>query len=210
MACSSQAINQVIEAPYDKLMRRTQNRPIPNGKFSKFQGTCISAAFGTASLVILSQFGTSTCLTAIGIWTSYVLLYIPLKRTTRFNTHVGAVIGAAPVYLGWVAGAGTFAGLDPLFMSLYMFAWQFPHFYGIVWTYKQDFERAGFKMITNNDSDGKLTYRSALYGSVGQLGACIGLAYTGCINPFFLTFGALACLGSVTSALSQFKSVKLM
>ena len=207
MACSTQAINQVIESPYDKIMKRTQNRPIPNGKISKFQGSCISAALGTTSLIIFSQFGMSTCLVAMGIWGGYVGMYIPLKRVTRFNTHIGAVIGAAPAYLGWVAGSGTFMGLEPLFMSLFMFSWQFPHFYGIVWTYKQDFEKAGYEMITKTDENGRLSYRSAVLGSVGQLLASIGLAYTGTIHPYFLPFGVLACVGSVVESLGHFKAV---
>ena len=204
MACSSQAINQVIEAPYDKIIKRTQNRPIPNGKISKFQGSCISAVLGTTSLVLFSQFGTSTCLVAMGIWGGYVCLY---KRVTRFNTHIGTVIGAALAYLGWVADSGTFMGLEPFFMSFYMFSWQFPHFYGIVWTCKQEFEEAGYEMITKTDNDGRISYRNSVLGSVGQLIASIGLAYTGSFNPYFLPFGVLACLGSVIHSLGHFKAV---
>jgi Polyprenyltransferase (cytochrome oxidase assembly factor) len=100
MACSSQAINQVIEAPYDKVMKRTQNRPVPCERISKTQGSLISLGLGAASIGIFSQFGIPACGTAIGIWSGYVFLYIPLKRYTRFNTHIGALIGAAPVYLG--------------------------------------------------------------------------------------------------------------
>jgi heme o synthase len=207
MACSSQAINQVIEAPYDKLMKRTENRPVPCGRISKFQGSCVSFVLGTASMAIFYQYGVSTCLTALGIWGGYVGLYIPLKRTTRFNTHVGALVGSAPVYLGWVAATGGFAGLQPFFMGLYMFSWQFPHFYGILWTYKADFKKAGFNMITNIDLNGKMTYRSALLGNLGQLLACVGLAYTGNINPFFLPFGVISCFSMVSDSLYQFKKV---
>ena len=75
--------------------------------------------------------------------------------------------------------------------------------------YKQDFEKAGYVMITKTDDTGKLTHRSAVLGCVGQLVASIGLAYTGCINPYFLPFGILACSVSVVDALTQFKSVSL-
>lgn len=207
MACSTQAINQVIESPYDKLMKRTQNRPIPTGRLSRFQGACISAVLGTASLGIFSQFGMSTCLTAAGIWGGYVGLYVPMKRMTRFNTHVGAVVGAAPVYLGWVAGTGGFAGIDPFLMAMYMTSWQFPHFYGILWAYKKDFERAGFKMITDTDINGKKSYRSALIGSVGQLATVLGLTYTGCINMFILPIALVYCIPPMADALKQFRNV---
>ena len=203
-------MSQVIEAPYDKMMKRTQNRPIPSGRLTKLQGSAISAVLGTASLGMFSSFGLSTCLTATGIWAGYICLYIPLKRITRFNTHLGAVVGAAPAYLGWVAATGSFAGYEPLFMALYMFSWQFPHFYGILWTYKQDFARAGYKMITNIDENGRLSHRSAMIGCIGELVAAVGMAATGLVHPGILPFGIAATFVPTYRRLIEFKHVKII
>lgn len=159
-------------------------RPIPAGKISRSAAVALSLGMGGASLGLLNPLGDSVALTALGIWTGYVLAYTPLKQVTRFNTHVGSLAGAAPVYLGWVAGSGTFLGWDPLLMGLFMVAWQFPHFYGIVWSYKDDFIKGGFKMITNVDPDGVKTTKANNIAMITQLASVIGMGYTGMINPF--------------------------
>jgi heme O synthase-like polyprenyltransferase len=209
MACSTQVMNQVIESQQDKIMKRTSNRPVASGRVSKIQGSCLAGLLGAASLGIFSQFGTLTCITASGIWLGYIGLYVPLKKITRFNTHVGAVVGAAPAYLGWVTATGTFAGVEPLLLASHIFAWQFPHVYGIAWTYRTDFLNVGFKMITDVDPDGRKSFNSALLGNFGQLATAAGLVITGSIHPVFFLAGTAYCFGSVFEALQQFKSVRI-
>ena len=155
LACSTQAMNQVIEADKDALMQRTRLRPVVTNKISAGAGAALSLALGSSAVYTLSGFGLETALLGSGIWAGYIGVYIPLKRYTRFNTHVGSVIGALPVYLGWMAAQGSWWALDPFLMFVFMVAWQFPHFYGIAWTYKRDFEKAGFKVIPQSDWNGE-------------------------------------------------------
>lgn len=206
MACSSQAINQVIESDTDKLMKRTQGRPIPTERMTRKEATLWSLGLGAASLAMFAPFNYLTPLTAVAIWGGYVGAYIPLKKLTRFNTHVGAIVGALPVYLGWVAGAGTFAGIDPFLVSLFMVAWQFPHFYGIAWTYKKDFQNAGYRMITDVDPMGTKTTNASVAAALTQLSAVCGLGYTGMITYWMIPFGVLSCYKPVTEAIMQFRS----
>lgn len=202
-------MNQVIEASQDKLMRRTADRPVASGRLSPMAATCISAGLAASSLAVFSQFGLWTCMTASGIWLGYVSIYVPLKKVTRFNTHFGALVGAAPAYLGWVAATNSFVGLEPLFLAVHLYSWQFPHVYGIVWAYKSDFSNAGFKMITDVDPSGSKSHKSAVLGNFGQLFSAGAMVWTGCINPLFFCIGAGYCVNSVLVSLSQFKSVTL-
>ncbi len=73
-----------------------------------------------------------------------------MKRVSSLNTWIGAISGSLTPYLGWAAAGGDLTSLMPFFLSSYMFAWQFSHFYGILWTYKDDYENAGFKMINDH------------------------------------------------------------
>ena len=209
MASSTQAMNQVIEADQDRLMKRTAGRPVASGRLTPLAGTCMSGALAAASLGVFSQFGLMTCVTASSIWLGYLAVYVPLKKVTRFNTHFGALVGAAPAYLGWVAATNSFLGLEPFFLALHLYSWQFPHVYGIVWAYKHDFSNAGFKMITDVDPSGSKSHRSAVLGNVGQLVSAAGMVWTGSLNPVFFVIGSGYCLNSVVESLVQFKSVRL-
>ncbi|CAG9322010.1 COX10 [Blepharisma stoltei] len=206
MACSTQALNQAYEAPIDKIMTRTMRRPIPSGTIPRSAAVAIGLSLGGASLALLAPLGYMTQLTALSIWSGYLMIYTPLKRVTRFSTHIGSIAGAAPVYLGWVAGTGTFYGLDPFLMGLFMAAWQFPHFYGILWTYKQDFLKGGYKMITNVDPNGIKTSRGNKIAALSQLFATIGMGYTGMIHPLFVPVAIWYNWTPVKAALEHFQA----
>lgn len=107
-ACSSQACNQILEVEQDRVMKRTKDRPLPTGRVSMNHAKIITAATGISSLALFSQINPLAPLTAATIWAGYIGLYVPLKKRTRFNTHVGALVGALPVYLGWVSGTVLF------------------------------------------------------------------------------------------------------
>ncbi|MGL4599741.1 MAG: heme o synthase [Bacteroidia bacterium] len=147
---SSNGFNQIIEREYDKLMPRTANRPIPQGRMSVNEGMILSAIMGISGVLILGFFTNwlSGILGAIAL-VLYVAAYTPLKRVTPFAVLVGAFPGAVPAMLGWVAateGFGT-VGTSALVLFAVQFMWQFPHFWAIAWVADEDYRKAGFFML---------------------------------------------------------------
>jgi len=204
LACSTQAYNQVIEWKYDQVMVRTKDRPIPQNRFTPMQGRAISAATGLAGLACLAHFPVVAPVTGAAIWLSYILVYVPSKRITRYNTHIGAVIGSLPSYLGWSAATGTLLGVEPFLMAAFMTAWQFPHFYGILWRYKDDFNRAGFQMITNIDPNGVKMTTGCTIGAMSMLLTSTGMVATGLVNWWMYSGAMIYVAPKMYTAISQF------
>jgi protoheme IX farnesyltransferase len=156
-AASASILNQYVERPYDALMHRTRRRPRPAGRVSPLQALAIGVVTGILGLCELFFF-VNDLTAAIGAITlaSYVLLYTPLKRMTTLNTVVGAIPGALPPVMGVAAAAGqhavtdfTILGVQPIGWALFgiLFVWQMPHFLAIAILYREDYARAGFKML---------------------------------------------------------------
>ena len=155
VAASASASNQWIERHRDARMLRTADRPLPAGRLLAWEVVTFAALLlisGLAYLIVMLDAATA----AWGglTWILYVLLYTPLKPLTSANTAVGAVAGALPVLIGWSA---TGAALDERAMALFLvlFLWQFPHFMAIAWLYRQQYARAGHKMLTVVDPTGR-------------------------------------------------------
>jgi len=169
LASGAAALNQYLERDHDALMARTRNRPLPSGRLQPdtvlLIGGCISAA-GLLYLAVAVNLLTSLlgALTLI----SYLFIYTPLKRVTTLNTMVGAIPGALPPLMGWTAAQGevTAAGWS-LFAIL--FFWQMPHFFAIAWMYKDEYRKAGFRMLPLEDPDGARTAHQAVLHALGLL-----------------------------------------
>jgi protoheme IX farnesyltransferase len=157
-AASASILNQYVERPYDALMHRTRRRPLPAGRVAPLQALAIGVVTGILGLCELFFF-VNDLTAAIGAITlaSYVLLYTPLKRVTTLNTIVGAIPGALPPVMGVVAAAGSHPSADvPMILGVpliawalfgILFFWQMPHFLAIAILYREDYARAGFKML---------------------------------------------------------------
>ena len=147
IASGTGALNQVIERRFDAQMRRTSRRPLIAGSISTVRalwfGILVSLA-GAAYLALAVNSLTSL----IGALTlvSYLALYTPLKRKTPMCTFVGALPGAAPPLIGWAASTGTLSS-EAWILYLMLFLWQFPHFMAIAWMYREDYERAGYRVL---------------------------------------------------------------
>jgi heme o synthase len=141
------ALNQVIERKFDAQMRRTSHRPLVAGHISPHSALWfgISLSFCGAVYLALAVNWLSS-LIAVLILVSYLAIYTPLKRKTWYCTLIGALPGAAPPLIGWVAASGT---LSPGAWMLYamVFLWQFPHFMAIAWMYRDDYDRAGYMVL---------------------------------------------------------------
>src|SRR5205807_401950 len=185
-AAGAAALNQWWERRVDALMRRTRTRPIPAGRMPPLQALVLGialSAFGVAYLAIVCNLLSAT-LTAITIGI-YIFAYTPLKRTSTGNTAVGAIPGAIPPMIGWAAARGNIgAGAWSLFAIVFL--WQLPHFFAIAWMYREDYSRAGFRMISSDDRSGERSASQSVFFSILLL-VIAGLpAFLGIANALYL------------------------
>jgi heme o synthase len=175
------ALNQWLERERDARMRRTANRALPGGRLTPSEAAVFGGLLvflGTA--VLLSGANLLAAEVALVTFALYVFVYTPLKTWTTLNTVVGAVPGALPPVIGWGAATGRL-GVEAWALFLIVFLWQFPHFLAIAWIYRDDYQRAGFRMLTVGDARGRMTgcqavsYALALVPA-GLLPATVGLA----------------------------------
>jgi protoheme IX farnesyltransferase len=162
-------LNQLLEREYDARMRRTAGRPLPSGRLQPvtvmlFGGVC--SLVGTVYLALLVNPLTSV-LGAISL-VSYLFIYTPLKRLTWWNTAVGAIPGALPPLMGWAAARGELSAGGWALFAILAF-WQLPHFFAIAWIYKDEYAKAGFKMLPGVDPDGSRTAQQAVSHTLGLL-----------------------------------------
>ncbi len=153
------ALNQVWERDRDAMMRRTATRPLPAGRLPYGEALVFGVAVSLIGLFDLAMFvNPLAALVAGSTLVAYVFAYTPLKTRTWWSTSVGAIPGAAPPLIGWAAARGNLdLGAAALFAI--QFIWQLPHFYAIAWMYREDYARAGFKMLSVLDPDGGRTGR---------------------------------------------------
>ncbi|WP_299164298.1 heme o synthase [uncultured Eudoraea sp.] len=152
MVGASNAFNQVIEKDLDALMNRTRNRPIPAGRMSSNKSmtlAIIMTILGVVSLYILNP--KTAMFGAISIFL-YTSVYTPLKTKTPLSVFVGAIPGAIPFMLGWVAATNNF-GIEPGTLFMIQFFWQFPHFWALAWMLDEDYQKGGFKMLPTGKKD---------------------------------------------------------
>jgi heme o synthase len=144
---ASSCINQIVERDLDKIMNRTMNRPIPTGKVSVNEATVFAAACFILSLAILWIYTNPlTVVLSIISMILYSFVYTPLKRVGPVAVFVGAIPGALPPLLGWIAATGTITHEAMIIFGI-QFIWQFPHFWAIAWVADEDYKKAGFKLL---------------------------------------------------------------
>ena len=159
LAGGTGALNQWMERVADRKMRRTENRPLPAGRLDSRRALGFGIAISAIGLGYMAwAVNPLTALLGGLTLTSYLFLYTPLKSRTWLSTLVGAFPGAMPPLIGWAAVRNDLAvGGWVLFAMLFL--WQFPHFYAIAWMYREDYERAGIRMLPVIEPDGKSTSR---------------------------------------------------
>lgn len=152
MVGASNMFNQIIERDLDKLMIRTQNRPLPTEKISVTMAFTLGIILTVFGLSVLYYINPKTAMfAAISIFL-YTSVYTPLKQKTPLSVFAGAIPGAIPFMLGWVAYTGKF-DLEPGMLFMIQFFWQFPHFWAIAWFLDSDYKKAGFLMLPTAAKD---------------------------------------------------------
>jgi|TARA_B110000503_G_C7173565_1_gene425772 heme o synthase len=149
---SAVTINQVIERKLDVLMKRTSQRPLPTGRVSSKEAIIFSlTVFLIGFLIVISYTNLFAGLLSLGSLLIYAFIYTPMKRVGPIAVFIGAIPGALPPLIGWVAATGAI-GYEAWIIFGIQFIWQFPHFWAIAWVSDEDYRRAGFKLLPGGGS----------------------------------------------------------
>lgn len=166
VAGSASVWNQWLERDRDARMMRTRRRPIPSGRITAQESVYVSLVMLVVGLGLLAGLANySAAVWGLLTWALYIGVYTPLKPLTSWNTAVGAIAGALPVVIGWVASGGELTWQMWALFGI-VFCWQFPHFMAIAWLYREDYARGGYRMMTVVDPSGRA---AGVQGVVGAL-----------------------------------------
>lgn len=147
---SSNIINQIIEKDIDSLMSRTQHRPLPTGKITIAEAATLSFLFGGIGISVLYLiFNVNAALLSLISLLIYGFAYTPLKTKSPAAVFVGAIPGALPPMIGWIAATNKF-GLEPGILFAIQFFWQFPHYWAIAWVLDEDYKKANIRLLPSN------------------------------------------------------------
>jgi heme o synthase len=178
---SANAINQVVEKDTDAMMKRTADRPVAAGRMTVSEGWAFAIITGVAgSLILLIFFNALSALLAVLSLFLYAFIYTPLKKVNSISVLVGAVPGALPCLIGWVAGNDALTVGGWVLFSIQFF-WQFPHFWAIAWIAHKDYSKAGFKLLPSVEGPTKYSaIQSVIYSllliPIGVLPYLVGIS----------------------------------
>jgi len=211
LLCSGiSALNQYIERDLDKLMRRTESRPLPSGRLSPSRALLFGSSLsGLAILYLALIFGWFTAMLGALTLISYLFVYTPLKTKTTLSTFLGAFPGAMPPFIGWVAARGRVTTEAWILFGI-IFLWQFPHFLAIAWMYRDDYARAGIRMLPVVEPEGRVTAQQivsytllllpvSLMPAMVNLAGSIYLVGAGVLGLGFLYFSVRAAIAKSPS-----------
>ncbi len=189
------ALNEALERRTDALMKRTEDRPMAAGRFSLAQGVLAGLAAVALGAVWLA-FTTNLLTVALALLTvlTYVAIYTPLKRVTALATFIGAFPGAMGPLLGWTAARGRIEWPGVALFAI-LFVWQFPHFMSIAWLYREDYARAGIRMLPVVQPDGWSTVAEALFFAVAMIPVSLTPWMLGVAGVTYAVLAALLGLG---------------
>src|SRR5271169_1246813 len=191
IASGTAALNQWMEREADSKMRRTQARPLTSGRLDARKALLFAIAISVAGFVEL-WFGANPLAALLGLSTllMYLFIYTPLKQRSPHSTTIGSIPGAMPPLIGFAAASGTLTW-DAWVLFAILFLWQFPHFYAIAWMYKEDYARAGIRMLPVVEPDGKSTARRILLYSIALIPISLMPKFFAMAGNIYL-YGALA------------------
>jgi len=191
IASGTAALNQWMERGADGKMRRTQGRPLPAGRIGVGNALAFAIAISAGGFIEL-WFGANALAALLGLATLllYLFVYTPLKQRSPHSTTFGSIPGAMPPLIGFAAASGKLTW-DAWVLFAILFLWQFPHFYAIAWMYKEDYARAGIRMLPVVEPDGRSTARRILACSAALIPISLMPKFFAMTGSFYL-YGALA------------------
>jgi protoheme IX farnesyltransferase len=209
VAASSSIVNQILERHTDRLMPRTAARPLAAGEMRVAVAAWWSAALlGLGAAIVTAAGGWPAAAAAVATWLLYVVVYTPMKLVSPLNTAVGAIAGALPVAIGWLAAdgparlaAGDARGaLAAAALAGVLYLWQFPHFMAIAWLYRRHYAAAGLQMLTVVDPTGLRAAGQALSAALAMVPVSLVLAVPSGSVRLFLAAAVAAVAYAVATA----------
>jgi protoheme IX farnesyltransferase len=188
-------LNQYIERDLDRLMRRTESRPLPSGKLAPVEAAMFGIALSVVATAYLAVFiNPLSALLGVVTLASYLFVYTPLKTKTTLSTVLGAFPGAMPPFIGWVAARGRIT-VDAWVLFAILFLWQFPHFLAIAWMYRDDYARAGVKMLPVVEPEGRVTGQQIISYTLLLIPVSLLPVATGLAGSVYLVGASVLGLG---------------
>jgi len=206
VAGGAAALNQVWERKTDRLMRRTQQRPLADHRLNATQGTVFGVLLTIIGASELAYFiNPLSSIVALLTTASYIFFYTPLKLRTSLSTIAGALPGALPAVIGWAAATNTLS-IEAWVLFGIVFMWQMPHFLAIAWMYRDEYARAGMPLLPVIEPDGRSTGRQAVLYTAALVPLSMMPTGVGLASVWYLA-GAIV-LGAILMVLSLEFSVK--
>ena len=199
------ALNQYLEREQDKRMERTRNRPLPSGLIQPLDALLFGLILVLiGSILLVWKVNLLTGFLSLMTAFLYVLIYTPMKKLTWLNTSLGSIPGALPPMGGWTAATGSIdSGAWILFAILYL--WQHPHFFAIAWMCKEDYKKAGFKMLPVVESNGSRTIRQIFWHLSLMIPVSLLPFISGMMGTVYLAGASLLTLGYFCSAIPMLR-----
>lgn len=178
---SANALNQVLEKEYDKMMPRTSNRPLPTGRMTISTAVLTAGFMSLLGIILLSAFNPLTALIGTVSLIIYAFVYTPIKRISSFAVTVGAIPGALPPMIGWVAATGTI-GSEAIILFAIQFFWQFPHFWAIGWLQHDAYKKAGYHLLPSKGGRDKSSALHCLIYAIVLIPISLFVGWTGMVS----------------------------
>lgn len=202
VTATANGFNEIIEKDFDKLMARTSDRPLPSGRMTNGQALVLSLIMGIAGTYLLGSLNLLTGILSVFSIFLYAFVYTPTKRFSPIAVFVGAIPGALPPLIGYVASNGQ---IDSIALVLFgvQFVWQFPHFWAIAWVLDDDYKKAGFMLLPTK-------YRDRTSAVITFLSTLILIPVS--LLPTFLGFGGslVAVVSIIMGVLFAFQAFMLV
>lgn len=200
-------LNQFIERDLDGLMRRTADRPLPSGRLFPIEALWFGVLLTAGAEVYLAVLvNTLTSLLGLTVIAGYLFVYTPLKTRTSLSTALGAFPGAMPPLMGWTAARGEI-DIAAWVLFAILFLWQFPHFLAIAWMYREDYGRAGIRMLPVVEPDGRVTGQQIILYALMLVPVSLLPTVLGISGKLYLAaafvLGVLFLASSIRAALSK-------
>ncbi len=200
------ALNQFIERDYDRMMRRTENRPLPSGRLLPVEALLFGTILSLAGVIELTLFtNVLTGFLAVATLVTYLFLYTPLKRISWISTSVGGIPGALPPLIGWTAARNDLTGEGWILFAI-LFFWQMPHFFSLAWMYRKDYERAGYPMLAVLDQEGRRTATQIIFYAGGLIPVSMLLTILGGSGWIYFAGAAIAGLAFLYCGVELFRT----